>query len=302
MGQVGHGSAVGRAAFLEVGRRNEQGGDDAGGHEEDAHDHRRGLEQAPGIADAGLEVFTIDQRHDGDAGLEAREAEGQPGKKQHRDADDGEQASVLSEDGAFPVEHQVGVQEDVNESREGDDQVEGEIDTHKNHGNIDRFLKALEENGAQDGEQEESNVHLVLQGMRSVGIVDKVGRCIGGREGHGDDEVGGGETQKDEHEDFAGPPREQLFQHGNAALAVGAGGSDAIVNRQRGEESHQDEDKGCDRREETGGEECDTGLVAEGGEVVDPSETHDAPPGVFARDVGGVSTLGTFKIGKKPVG
>jgi hypothetical protein len=65
---------------------------------------------------------------------------------------------------------------------------------------------------------------------------------------------------------------------------------------------HQDEDKGCDRREETGGEECDTGLVAEGGQVIDAGETHDAPPRVFTRGVGGVSTLGTFEIGKKPVG
>src|ERR1700679_3892419 len=138
--------------------------------------------------------------------------------------------------------------------------------------------------------------------MRSVGIVDKVVRCVGGRESHGDDEVGGGETQKDEHEDLAGPPREQLFQYGNAALAVGAGGSDAIVDRQRREESHQDEDKGCYRREETGGEECDTGLVTEGGEVIDSGETHDAPPRVFPGVVGGVSTLGTFEIGKKPRG
>ena len=111
VGQEGHGSAVGRPAFLEVGRRDEQGGDNAGGHEEDAHDHGGGGEQAPGVAYAGVEVFRLDQRHDGDAGLEAREAEGQAGKEQRRDADDGEQAPMLSEDGVFPVEHQVGLQQ-----------------------------------------------------------------------------------------------------------------------------------------------------------------------------------------------
>ena len=97
-------------------------------------------------------------------------------------------------------------------------------------------------------------------------------------------------------------PGEQLFQHRNAALAVGAGGSDAIVNRQRGEEGYQDEDKGCDRREETGSEESDTGLVTEGGEVVDPGEAHDAPPRMFAGVAVSVSTLGAFEIREKPIG
>ena len=39
------------------------------------------------------------------------------------------------------------------------------------------------------------------------------------------------------------PPGEQLLQHRDAALAVGAGGSDPIVNRQRGEERHEDQDQ-----------------------------------------------------------
>ena len=155
-----------------------------------------------------VEIFALDQRHNGDAGLEAREAQCQAGKEQRRDADDREQASMLKEDGVFPVEHQVGLQEDVNESHERDDQVQREIDPHKNDGNVDRFLKAFEEDDAQDGEQEESNVHLVLQGMGSVGVVDKVGRCVGGGKRHGNDEISGGEAEKDEHEDFAGPPGE----------------------------------------------------------------------------------------------
>jgi hypothetical protein len=53
-------------------------------------------------------IFALDQRHDGDAGLEAREAEGKPGKEQQRDADDGEQAAVLREDRLFPVEEKLG--------------------------------------------------------------------------------------------------------------------------------------------------------------------------------------------------
>ena len=207
VGQEGHGSAVGWTAFFEIGRRDEQGGDNAGGHEEDAHDHGGGLEQTPGVADADVEV--VSHSISGMTATPVSKPErpsARRGKSSDRDADDREQASMLDEYGVFPAEHQVGLQKNVNEGHERHDQVQREIDAHKNDGNVDRFLKALEEDGAQDGEQDEGDAHLVLQGRRSVGIVDKVGRCVGGGKRHGDDEVSGGETEKDEHEDLAGPP------------------------------------------------------------------------------------------------
>ena len=92
-----------------------------------------------------------------------------------------------------------GLLENMEKANDRHDQVERQVDAYENYGNVDRFLKALEEDGAQDGEQEESNGHLVAEGVRSVGIVDKMGGCVRCGKGHGDDEVGGGETQEDEH-------------------------------------------------------------------------------------------------------
>ena len=64
-------------------------------------------------------------------------------------------------------------------------------------------------------------------------IVNEVRRGVGGRERHGDDEVGGGETEQSEDEDLAAPLGEEALEHGDAALAVGAGLGDARIERER---------------------------------------------------------------------
>ena len=52
-----------------------------------------------------------------------------------------------------------------------------------------------------------------------------------------------------EHEGLAPPPRQQLLEHRDAALAVRAVRRDAVVDRQRPEQRHQDEDERGQRRE-----------------------------------------------------
>ena len=68
---------------------------------------------------------------------------------------------------------------------------------------------------------------------RREGVVNEVGRGVGGAKGHGDDEVGGGESEQDEDEDLAAPLGEELFEHADAALAVGAGFGHSLVDGQR---------------------------------------------------------------------
>ena len=202
----------------------------------------------------------------------------------------------------FQSTRSVGLLEHMKDADEGNDQVEREIDSHENDGDVDCFFKALEEDGAQDGKQDEGDAHLVLQGVRSVGIVDKVGRRVRRRKSHGDDEIGGGKAQQDEHKYFAGPPREQLLEHGDAALAVGAGCSDPIVDGQGCKQRHQNQDQGRDRRQDAGGKESDARLIAEGGEVVHAGEAHHLPPGMLALIAVPVSTLRAFEIREQPIG
>ena len=53
-------------------------------------------------------------------------------------------------------------------------------------------------------------------------VLDDVGGGVGGGERDGDDEVGEREPEQDQHEHLAPPARQQLLQHGDAALAVRA--------------------------------------------------------------------------------
>jgi hypothetical protein len=88
MGQVGQRPPIGRSTRLELGRRDEQGGDDTTGDQENAHDHSGSGEQiscATDPADWMLRSViwaAIDVRHHRDAGLEARETECQFGEDQ----------------------------------------------------------------------------------------------------------------------------------------------------------------------------------------------------------------------------
>ncbi len=60
---------------------------------------------------------------------------------------------------------------------------------------------------------------------------------------------------------------------------------DAFVHGERAEERHQHQNQRRNRGEGAGRERGDTGLIAEGGEVVDAGEAHDLPPGMLMAGV-----------------
>ena len=139
----------------------------------------------------------------------------------------------------------------------------------------------------------------MVEQSRHERVADDVRGGVGRRERDGDHEVGGGEPEQAEHEGLAAPARQQLLEHRDAALAVGAVLGDAPVDRQRAEERQQDEDERGDGREGAGGDERDARLVAERREVVDAREAHDLPPRGLVH-VLGVRALGLAKALEEP--
>ena len=109
MGQVRQCAAVGLAARLELLLRDQQGGDEAGGDQEDAHDHGGGGQQLLGAADPagrpllGVVRVALDVRHHRDAGLEAGQAERQLREDEQRDADHQRGVAVLGGQRVRPV-------------------------------------------------------------------------------------------------------------------------------------------------------------------------------------------------------
>jgi hypothetical protein len=122
-------------------------------------------------------------------------------------------------------------------------------------------------------------------------VLDDVGGGVGRGKGDGDDEVRQGEPEQHQHEDLASPARQQLFEHGDAALAVRAALGNLTIDGQGHREGNRHQDQGGDRREDARGQERDGGLVAERRKVIDAGQAHHAPPRIlmmsgFRRDVG----------------
>ena len=113
-----------------------------------------------------------------------------------------------------------------------------------------------------------------------VRVLDDVRGRVRGRQGHRDQEVGGGEPEQHQHEQLALPEGQQPLEHRDRALAVRALLRHPPVDRQRPEQGQRDQHQGRERGQHAGGERGDARLVAEGGEVVDAGQAHHPPPRV----------------------
>ena len=111
-----------------------------------------------------------------------------------------------------------------------DDGVQRQVYAYETNRDVDCFLEALQEDCAEDCEQQERNPDLALHPPRGKWIVHEVCGRVSRRQGHGDHEVGCGETEQHENKDFPTPPGKELLQHGNAALSVRAGLGHTLVN------------------------------------------------------------------------
>ena len=138
-------AAVGLPAGPEFLRGDEQGRHQRARDQKRAHDQRRRQQQAVGGADFPLGfarvvlLLALDERHHGDAGLEARETQRQLREKQQRDHDHLPYAAVLGEQEVLPVNDDVRLRGDVRDADPDDDQVEREVDHDQGHGDADRL-------------------------------------------------------------------------------------------------------------------------------------------------------------------
>ena len=157
--------------------------------------------------------------------------------------------------------------------------VEHEIDGDEDDRHHDGVAETLQEDDAQDEEQQHRDQHRMSQPRGGERVLDEVCRGVGSRQRDGDHETGGGKAQQTQDDDLALPSRQQILEHQDAALAVGAHLRDAVVHGQGAEEREQHEDERRDRRQGAGGDERDARLIGERREIVHAGETHDLPPG-----------------------
>ena len=210
-------------------------------------------------------MVTLQERHDGHARLESGETEGEFREEQCGGNDHVDRVAKLFAEGTLPVEEHFRALEHVDQADSDDDGVEDQVTDHEDNCNADGFVEPLQEDGTENGDQEEGDRYAGLVEVWSQDrIFHQVGGGIGGREGDGDDEVCGSEAKQEQDEGLAPPPGKETPEHEDRSLTVGAFIGDLLVDGQRAEECHDDEDDGGDWRERTGSDECDARLVPEG--------------------------------------
>src|SRR5215208_5302064 len=269
VGEVGERPPAGASPLLELPGRDEQGGNEAGGDEIEAHYQGRNGQHLARVADApfwahGI-VFRVAayERHHAHPSLEAREPQGQPRKHEQRHPDHDQRVAVVGGQGALPVGEGLRLDEDVVEAYGHDHEVKQQVSPDYEHCYANGLLEAFEEDGAQHPEQQKGRADLpTVQEAWHERILDDVHSGVCGREGYGDDPRRRNEPQQAEHQQLAFPERQQLLEHRDRALSVRALRRDDAVHRQHPEEGQEDYKKGGDRRESPGCDRRDGGYVA----------------------------------------
>jgi hypothetical protein len=127
------------------------------------------------------------------------------------------------------------------------DEVEGQVSGHQPDRDPDGLGEAPEEHPAQQRDQHQRDRDLVaVQDAGDQRVLQHVGGGVGGREGDGDDEVGGHKAEQHQHEELALPPGQQPLQHGDRPLTMRALGRDPAVDREGTEQGQQDQQDGRD--------------------------------------------------------
>ena len=286
VGEIRERAARRGAARPEECGRNQQRRHEGAAHQHDAHDQGRRTQQLAGIAHPSRQVLVallvrLDERHQRHARFEAGQAERQLREQEQGERRHHHRAPVLGHERILPARNILRVVQQRVERRPDYDQVQREVRADDAHGQPDRLTKAFEEHTRQQPQQHEGHPDLMVEDVGEERIADDVRRGVGCRERDGDHEVGGGKPEQHQHERLAAPPRQQLFEHRDAALPVRTVPRHAPVDRQRAEQREEDQDERRDRREGAGGEKGDAGLVAERRKVVNARQAHHLPPCVL---------------------
>ena len=187
---------------------------------------------------------------------------------------------MLLEQRGLPCRQQLTVFDNRLEPVRDQGDVEREIHRHQRDRQRDGVVEPFQEDGAEHEEQRHRDRHRMPEPRGGQRVFDQVRRGVGSRQRDGDDEAGGGETQQAQDDNLSLPPWEEVLEHQDAALAVGAHLRDAVVHGQCAEQGEQYENQRRNRRQRARSDERDARLIRERRKIVHARETHDLPPPV----------------------
>src|SRR5262245_11374932 len=109
--------------------------------------------------------------------------------------------------------------------------------------------------------------------LLAVRIVHQVDRGIGEREATGDNEIGGGEAEECEDDEFAAPAGNQVFKNASGATAIGCATDDIPIDREGKQERDEDDTNRGYRCPNACGLGGDGRQIGERAEIVDADQT-----------------------------
>jgi hypothetical protein len=185
------------------------------------------------------------------------------------------------------------------------DRIQSEESDDQEDRDANGLAEPLQKDDAQQGDQADSyGNNVVVQRGGCERVLDNVSRSIGGRKRDCDDEISRDKSQQCQDEQLARPERQQVLKHRDRTVAMRAVLSYFLIDRESAKECDKNEDKRGDRREDARSEGGDARLVAQRGEIVDPSEAHDLVPRMgFVTDLGLIGSFGVLNVAfeKPPV-
>ena len=244
------------AAGLELPAGDQQRGDEAAGDQEDAHDRGGRGQQPLGAADPsggrclGVAGVALDVGHHRDAGLEAGHAERELGEDQQgrRRPSDGLPCWAVS--AGRPVGDHGGSLAMCHERRRRSPRrsAPGRSPTSTTAMPIASVKPRRKTPPSSASRTSVISIWWPCEDRRDVRVLDDVRGRVGGREGHGDDEVGGREAEQHQHEQLALPERTAAAPASRSSPApCGHSSRDPAVDRQRAEQGQRDQDQGRER-------------------------------------------------------
>ena len=111
-----------------------------------------------------------------------------------------------------------------------------DIENNDPDGDADRFGKSLQEYRTKGGNEHEGDGDTMMKKCGRIGILHDMRGRVRRRQGNGNNKTRGRKTEQTEHKQFSSPLRQQVFQHRDRAIPVGARRGHAMVHRQRAEQ------------------------------------------------------------------
>src|ERR1041384_1583177 len=109
----------------------------------------------------------------------------------------------MDQQGMLPIREMKWMNCQLVQTETENNDIQEEINKYKDHRNANGLFKSFQKNGSEQCNENECHANLVLESNGSERVFDDVCSGISRRQGNGDDEISGYESQQHQYKQFA---------------------------------------------------------------------------------------------------